>query len=401
LRVVDDPPERLHIDLDDEHGRYHRQNLISWWQQDRLARARVLVVGAGALGNEIVKNLALAGIGTSVVIDLDVVENSNLSRCVFFRPEDEGEAKAQIVCDRAAELNSEVTFVPMVGDVRHDIGLADFMDFDVVLGGLDNREARLHVNQACWKASTPWVDGAIEGLMGTMRSFVPPDSACYECTMSQRDHELVSRRRACSLLSRDEMLNGKVPTTGTSASVVAAMQVQEAIKLMHRGDLSYGFEGRGFAYNGMTHDSYVVTYPRRDWCMSHDTYDLQGAVRLAHDAPLSEALAAGRALLDDATAVLELEHEVVLSATCEMCDTTDRIGRPLSSLVAAHGLCPRCGAERTLDMQHVFEDGHPALAGSMRDLGLPVNDVVTVRGDEGRTHFIIGSSPLGGRNGAT
>ena len=52
-------------------------------------------------------------------------------------------------------------------------------------------------------------------------------------------------------------------------------------------------------------------------------------------------------------------------------------------------------------MQHAFADGHPALAGSMSDLGLPVNDVVTVRGTDGRRHFIIGSSPLGPPTGAT
>jgi len=64
----------------DEADRYGRLRLIPWWRQERLAEARVLVVGAGALGNEVLKNLALLGVGTVVVIDLDAVEPSNLSR---------------------------------------------------------------------------------------------------------------------------------------------------------------------------------------------------------------------------------------------------------------------------------------------------------------------------------
>src|SRR5271167_4030844 len=74
----------------DDQDRYSRLRLISWWRQERLRTARILVVGAGALGNEVVKNLALLGMGTTYLIDLDVVEPSNLSRSVLFREQDGG-----------------------------------------------------------------------------------------------------------------------------------------------------------------------------------------------------------------------------------------------------------------------------------------------------------------------
>ena len=95
----------LAVDLDED--RYHRQSLITWWDQERLSDASVLVIGAGALGNELVKNLALVGVGTVVVVDLDQVENSNLSRGVLFREGDEGADKATVVAARAAELNPD------------------------------------------------------------------------------------------------------------------------------------------------------------------------------------------------------------------------------------------------------------------------------------------------------
>ena len=77
-----------------EEDRFHRFRLIGWWDQARLARARVLVCGAGALGNEIVKNLALLGVGNVLIADMDRIENSNLSRSVLYRASDNGEPKA-------------------------------------------------------------------------------------------------------------------------------------------------------------------------------------------------------------------------------------------------------------------------------------------------------------------
>lgn len=394
MEAVEDTAGRLTVDLEEADGRYHRQSLITWWRQDLLANARVLVVGAGALGNELVKNLALAGVGTVVVVDLDRVENSNLSRCVFFRPEDEGRFKAEVVCSRAAEVNDEITLIPVVGDVRHVIGLGDYRDFDVVLGGLDNREARLHVNQACWKAGTPWVDGAIEGLMGTMRVFVPPDSACYECTMSPRDHQLLAARKACALLTREQMLAGHVPTTGTSGSVVAAMQVQELIKLLHADEVPYEFGGKGFAFNGMTHDSYPVTYPRRDDCLSHDTYALTDAVRVPADRSFGEILEQSREAFPDGVApAIDLEHEIVLRGVCSACGEERDFRRPLTMLHTGDGDCPSCGEEWRLDAVHALE-GEELLALTPADLQLPANDVVTVRWEDERVHVLVGDPLL-------
>src|SRR5207248_3137540 len=109
-----EPAEALVID---DADRYGRLRLIPWWRQEKLAAARVLVVGAGALGNEVLKNLALLGVGTTYVIDLDCVEPSNLSRSVLFRAEDGGRPKAEVAARRAREINPEVTIHPLHGDV--------------------------------------------------------------------------------------------------------------------------------------------------------------------------------------------------------------------------------------------------------------------------------------------
>jgi len=381
-------PQRLDVDV--EEDRYHRQTLISWWDQPRLRDSSVLVVGAGALGNELVKNLALVGVGTIIVADLDRIENSNLARCVFFRGGDEGRYKAEVVAERARDLNPDVRVVPLVGDIRLRAGLGLFSEVDIVLGGLDNREARLFVNQACWKTSTPWVDGAIEGLMGVVRVFDPPDSACYECTLNDRDFEILASRRTCALLSRDEMLSGKVPTTATTSSVVAGMQVQEAIKLLHRDELGDPvLAGAGFHFVGLTHDSYVVRYPRRDECLSHDTYDLAHAHIVDTDPKFHELLELAQEKLG-AEALLELEHEVVLSASCGSCGHVVQIRRPIYDLKAGQGICPTCGNQWQLHFAHSIDVGDSELL-ELRpsELGLPPADIVVGRVEFDRTYFLL------------
>ena len=72
----------------EETDRYARHHLIDWWDQERLASARVMVVGAGAIGNEVIKNLALLGVGNLWIVDFDTVDVTNLTRSVLFREAD-------------------------------------------------------------------------------------------------------------------------------------------------------------------------------------------------------------------------------------------------------------------------------------------------------------------------
>ena len=137
----------------------------------------------------------------------------------------------------------------------------------MILGGLDNREARVAINQATARAGKVWIDGAIERLDGVARVFDPATGPCYECTMGENDWKMLEARRSCALLSRGEMEQGKVPTTPTTASIIAGIQVQEAIKYLH------GLEtiaGQGFVFDGTFHQSYLVSYTRKDDCPAHD-----------------------------------------------------------------------------------------------------------------------------------
>jgi len=303
------------IEINDD--RYSRLELITWWDQDILKNARILVAGCGALGNEIVKNLAMLGVGNIYVIDMDKVEKSNLSRSVLFRKEDEGSYKAEVISKRAKEINDEINIKYFNGNI-HNLGLGIFKSFDLIIGGLDNREARLFINQSCWKVNRPWIDGAIEVLTGVARMFIPPDGACYECTMSETDYKLINKRMSCMLLGIDEIVAGKIPTTPTIASIIAGVQVQEAIKYLHKREDLQLLNGRGFIFNGSINDSYNIEYQRNEDCPSHYTFENIHKINKKFDeAKISDVVEFGKNYFKSDDFIIEFNNEIVSELTDE------------------------------------------------------------------------------------
>jgi adenylyltransferase/sulfurtransferase len=356
--------------------RFHRFRLIGWWDQARLARARVLVVGAGALGNEIVKNLALLGVGNLLVADLDRVENSNLSRSVLYRAADNGRFKAEAAAAAARDLYPGLNAQPFTGDVVHDLGVGVFRWADVVLGGLDNREARLAINRHCWRVDRPWIDGAIEQLQGCARVFVP-DGPCYECTMSRLDWELLRRRRSCSLLTRAEMEGGHTPTTPTSSSIIAGVQCQEAVKLLHGLPT---LAGRGWVFEGLSGEAYQVAYQRKEDCYSHDTLEEVRPLDVGvADVTVGEMLERARALLGPG-ADLELPRDVLEKLTCPRCGEEEPLFASLGKVAADKAFCPRCrDVRREVSTFYKVRGGEPFLGRSLAEVGVPPFDVLIAR----------------------
>lgn len=311
--------------------KYDRLRLINWWDQERLSGAVVMVVGAGTIGNELIKNLALLGIGKILIVDMDKIEHSNLTRSVLFRTGDVGRYKAEVAAERAMEINPDVTAKAFTANVIDDIGLGVFRRVDVVLGGLDNREARLGINQACYKMSKPWIDGAIEVLNGIARVFIPPDGACYECTMTETDWKLINKRKSCVLLTHEQIAEGKIPTTPTSSSIIAGIQVQEMLKLLHRDRNLPTLAGKGFVFNGLTHDSYIVEYQYKNGCMSHETYEeILEMPWSAQKTTLAEVLREVKRDLGE-KAVIDLDRDIAIAAECS-CGAGKELYMPVHKL---------------------------------------------------------------------
>ena len=363
--------------------RFHRFKLIGWWDQSRLSRARVVVIGAGALGNEIIKNLSLLGIGNHFIADMDKIENSNLSRSVLYRAADNGSFKATAAAAAARDIYPDIKTHAFNGNIVHDLGLGVFRWADVVIGGLDNREARLAINRACWKVNKPWIDGAIEAIDGSARVFVP-DGACYECTMSATDWKLLNQRRSCNLLSRPEMEGGKTPTTPTVSSIIAGVQCQEAVKLLHGMET---ISGGAWTFNGVTADSYTTQFQRKDDCFSHDI--LETVVPLdgtSETLTAATVLDEARALLGDG-ATLELAREVLEKLICPNCKHEERLFASLGKVPASAAFCPRCKDEprvrREVVTFHKITGSEDFLLRPLAQIGVPPFDILIARDASG------------------
>lgn len=373
-----------------EDDRYDRFQLISWWSQDKLRAAKVMVVGAGALGNEVLKNLALIGVGNIWLIDFDTVENSNLSRSVLYRADDSGKPKAVTAAKRLAELNPDVRITAHQGNVITDVGLGLFADVDVVIGCLDNREARLWVNRCCWKVGTPWVDGGIQEISGVCKVFVPPDSACYECGMTENDYKLINLRYSCPLLRREDLLEGKVPTAPTISSIVAGMQTQEALKIIHGLPVA---AGKAMVFNGFANSLYTTAYPYKESCLSHETYPEPKPLALGHGATARDLFTAIERTGDvggyEMTQVLQLDRDLVTTLDCEKCGLVRPVFRPRVVVGMKQAECPKCAALCKPRMISAVEWNSEHATHTLAELGVPPYDVVRVTFGEGWDGFYL------------
>ena len=270
--------------------------LLSWFRQERLKQANVMVVGCGALGNEVLKNLALFGVEHLVVVDFDTIEPSNLTRSILFSRADAETRrhKATVAAERLRDINSAIHVLPLVGDICHDMGLGLLRRMDVVVGCVDNRWARYCLNRLCMRAGVPWVDGGIDGLEGTARVFVPGKN-CYACNLGPEALKDLSYRLSCSAAIRRNEEAGRVPTTPVIASIIGAVQAQEAVKLLHPDELADGelasLCGKMFYYEGQHLATRIADFAGYDdECPVHERWEPVEKADLTTDRPIGEAL---------------------------------------------------------------------------------------------------------------
>lgn len=376
--------DELQLDAAD---RYSRLRLIRWWDQYRLRAAKILVVGAGAIGNEVLKNLALLGIGHIGIIDFDTIEDSNLTRSVLFRETDRGQSKARVAARALRDINPDVHAVAIHGNVLTEVGLGLFHDADLVIGCLDNREARLWVNRACWKTNTPWIDGGIEEINGVVKVFIPPESPCYECGMTENDYRLINLRYSCPQLRREEITAGKVPTTPTIASMIGGLQVQEALKLLHNLPVD---AGHALVWNGLANNFYKTAYQRREDCLSHETYPTPIELPLsAHESRARDLFNAALSSFggkDELT--LLLDRDLILSFNCS-CGHSWPVMRPNQLVSETEADCPRCNEFARPNMTHAIASDSLLTQETLSSLGIPPNDIVRLTDGQQELAFLL------------
>ncbi|KAI4295487.1 hypothetical protein L6164_035530 [Bauhinia variegata] len=156
--------------------------MASQLQLSAVKGAKVLMVGAGGIGCELLKTLALSGFQDIHIIDMDTIEVSNLNRQFLFRQSHVGQSKAKVARDAVLKFRPQINIIPYHANVKDpDFNVDFFKQFNVVLNGLDNLDARRHVNRLCLAANVPLVESGTTGFLGQVTVHVKGRTECYEC----------------------------------------------------------------------------------------------------------------------------------------------------------------------------------------------------------------------------
>ncbi|KAK4477129.1 hypothetical protein RD792_016339 [Penstemon davidsonii] len=156
--------------------------MASEQQLSAIKGAKVLMVGAGGIGCELLKTLALSGFKDIHIIDMDTIEVSNLNRQFLFRQSHVGQSKAKVARDAVLKFRPHISITPYHANVKDpDFNVDFFKQFNVILNGLDNLDARRHVNRLCLAAGVPLVESGTTGFLGQVTVHVKGKTECYEC----------------------------------------------------------------------------------------------------------------------------------------------------------------------------------------------------------------------------
>jgi molybdopterin/thiamine biosynthesis adenylyltransferase len=250
-----------------DNDRFERSRRLGWFNLNIVKEMNVLVVGAGAIGNETVKNLVLSGFHKISLVDMDFVVKSNLNRCVFFSDEDaeRNRMKAEVIKKKIKRLNPSVKVNSYISRIEH---LSDdfIPSFDVVLGCLDNISTRLHLNARCFHHQIPYIDGGTRGLIGKVQVVIPPKTSCLECGMNKTHEKVRNKRLSCT--GKDvTFFEPKLAADINTTSIISAVQTQETLKIVHK---RYNSVIRNmFYYDGNRNIAEVLEVPINPNCPHH------------------------------------------------------------------------------------------------------------------------------------
>ncbi len=268
--------------------KFDRQKRIQGWDQNKISNAKVMVIGVGATGNEVVKNLVLSGVGTVYIIDFDFIERSNLNRCVLFNSKaaENNEYKVDVVKKSCEILNPEVKVIP----IKEDLNAIDktlYKECDVICSCLDNIEARLEANNYAYYYDVPFIDSGIDEYFGSVQAVYSKvqESACLQCGISDKDLDLMWSKFSCTgqeIKAEDQESTRKIATIITTTSIIGGIQTQQVLKFLL--DIDYFKENGGWSrqigepligkqllYNGLM-NRFIIIEKLKDpncWTCSH------------------------------------------------------------------------------------------------------------------------------------
>lgn len=345
---------------------FARQNLIiSSDTANLIKNIKILVIGVGAGGNEVLKNLLLMGFGNLTIVDFDHVEDSNLSRTTLFRKEDIGKSKSLVAAERLKEmaLHNHPNIVGLHGNLMTDFGKGLFIEHDIVICCVDTQKCRAYINDWCVRTRTPFFEMGFSDYDVDISFFAP------EGKMTQRDGKQISKlpssdglfpifnsdfsvclreeigfgsfdekRNSCSnMKEKDENLE-KIPTIQVSAAMAGVLVATELVKFLSGIDT---LRNKMLLYYGRIFQTQICQYKRHPKCTIHDEkFEIieiidKGEITVAE---LSNAIEAKTGKV----AFLKLRDRFVTTGKCHICGETRAINKYRTDMWNDERWCEHC-----------------------------------------------------------
>lgn len=209
-------------------SRYSRQVLIDDWNQEQISTAKVVMVGAGALGNYVGLGLIGLGIGTLTIIDHDILERSNMNRQLIFTEDDIGSPKVSALATRLLERNRDVIVTGIYEQVTASNLTTLISDCDILVDAVDNIPTRVLLSRYALIKGIPLVHGATSHDGGQI-GVITRDTPCYECFTNTEQLEM-AQSQSCTALP--------MPSVSYVNQIIAGLMVENVRILLnpHKGE---------------------------------------------------------------------------------------------------------------------------------------------------------------------
>jgi molybdopterin-synthase adenylyltransferase len=230
-----------------ECERYKRQIMLFGDEgQEQLKKAHILIAGAGGLGSPIAIYLAVAGVGTITIVDMDTVDQSNLNRQILHTDRDVGKKKTVSAIEKLRELNEDININAidaMISErnIHELVGQADG-----IVDAMDNYPVRYLLNRTALEKKIPFFHGAIRGFYGQVTTIIPGQTPCLECIFPKAPPKEV------------------FPVVGVTPGVIGSVQATEVIKYLTKsGEL---LAGRLLIWDGLAATTEEIAIEKNPAC---------------------------------------------------------------------------------------------------------------------------------------
>lgn len=393
---------------------FKRQNMMVSPNAAKLIKAlKILVVGAGAGGNEVLKNLLLMGFGNITIVDFDTVEDSNLSRTTLFRKEDIGKSKSLVAAERLKEmaLHDNPNIIGLHGNLMTDFGKGLFIEHDIVICCVDTQKCRAYINDWCVRTKTPFFEmgfaeydvdicffapvGTMTQSNGTIIEKLPSDDGAFptfngEFPVCLREEigfgNFEEKRNSCSNYKVKDVNLAKIPTIQVSAAMAGVLVATELVKYLDGKDK---IQNKMLLYFGLTYETMICSYERNPRCTIHDEHRKIIIHNYRQDETIGELINSLENELGG-NIILSLPDDFIISGKCHICGKTLFYNKRRSEIWNDERWCDECrnsheDYEKIINFasdvvrvpRALTANSSPeSLCKKLKDVGVPENDIL-------------------------